>query len=1695
MRPGRSLVWLLLALFPLVSVQGQGEEGETAPLCHEMAPLPAPAHRTWPGWPSTGVRPWLLILVHYSDQTEYTPYSVEYYQNLMGNQYPGLDHYWREQSYGALSTAGSKVVGFYTLPHPRSHYAALSVPLDAILDDGIAIAAADATRTFRFPDYFGLAVAVSDDREAIYGAGGGITVAPCTLDGVAKAYANACIPWVPDLFVLAHEFGHGFDLRHSSNMGTTRNPWDFMGGGLYHRSGEAVALPLGTIAWNKDFSGWIPASRKCIVTPGTTRTIQLERLAQPVNSTSYLMAQVFQSGVTTRYYTVEARRFAGYDQGSPLQSTVPGEGVVLYDVDMSTPYESPWVTPKLVQIHGSPNVYAQGTFMVPGDTFADAASGFSLSVDSQTATGYTVTITSDGEALPWVVTNTNDKGAGSLRNAVDWANLFPGTTVRFAIGSGAQTIRPASALPAITANGTFIDGTTQPGYAGKPLIEISGDRVSGNASGLGISAANCVLKGLAINRFTVIGVRVYGASATGNRIEGCYIGTNVDGGAAAANTYYGVLLAEGARNNVVGGTAAGAGNVISGNGSDGVAIADSGTSGNVIQGNSIGVDAAGTTRIANNRYGVAIGGGAQGNTVGGSALGAGNRISGNSLAGILVIGAGTNSNLIQGNFVGTNKAGTAAIANGWCAVLIEAGAKSNTIGGTAVGARNVLSGNTGEGVAIRHAGTDNNRVQGNYIGTDPTGSAALANGGPGVVLYGGPKGNTIGGTSAGQGNRIACNGQEGIRLHDAATTGNSARGNQVYSNGRLGINLVGGGESGAGVTANDSGDADTGPNNLQNCPTIISVVASGSGLAISGTLNSTPSRSFALDFFAGSTADASGYGEGELYLGSTTVSTDAGGSASFRYTATGSLFGKVFTATATDTTTGDTSEFSQAFAGPADPLASLTLNPSNVPGGTSALGTVTLSSPAPAGGVSVSLSSSAVGVANVAGPVQVAAGSSTGTFVVVTSPVSITLNVTITAGYGGSTRTATLAVQPPALVGLALDTNSVVGSTTTGGTVTLSAPAPYGGLAVGLSSDTPAKASVPATVIVPSGQTSAHFTITTGSVTASTPVVIRATRAGTTLSATLTLLPGTSRPDLLIKKGSDPDTAYAIAGTYQTAPAGAQVVSQEVAPATTATCQVKVVNAGTTNRSFVLRAAEAAGVSGWAVSYRVGATDISAALRSASGYTTPALAPGECLVVTVEATPAADVPGGTSLSVTLKVFLDATDTTVRDAVQAVATVSRPDLLVKTAAEATFAGDGLYQEAPAGAQVCRQVVPPAVKASYQVCLQNESGTARTFVLRAAETGSGWYVSYKVGTADFTTRVHSAAGFTTPTVPANGSLVVDVALTSLNSLPAGATKSATLRVFLNGSDTPVRDAVQAVAVVDRPRPDLLVKRGGEPDSAYASNNVYLPRPAGDQIERQTVVPGTAAVYHVKVQNDGYQARTYVLKAVETATAGWNVAYRLGGEEVSAQVKSTAGAATPEIAGGGQIVLTVEVTPGPAVLPNLRASVALNAFLDSADTTVRDAVQAVTTAGVLDKPDLMIKKASEASYLGDGLYQAVPAGAQVLSQAARATMSARTTVRVQNDGNTSRAFLVKALESDEAGWTTRYRYGATNITAQVKGAGWTTPVLTRCTGSTFLTVDLKPLAGTTGQKRAMLRVFLNGTDTVARDAVQAVAAAGLP
>jgi hypothetical protein len=405
------------------------------------------------------------------------------------------------------------------------------------------------------------------------------------------------------------------------------------------------------------------------------------------------------------------------------------------------------------------------------------------------------------------------------------------------------------------------------------------------------------------------GVNISGTGTKSNKVLHNFIGTNL-GGTAAVPNIAGVQVFNGAQKNTIGGTNASSRNIISGNTFQGLTISGAGTNSNTVAGNYIGLNKNGTSAIPNNSAGISIFLGAQANTIGGTAAGSRNVISGNVNQGITISDSGTNLNKVLNNYIGTNAAGTAAIANSFSGMDIFTGASSNIIG--AAGQGNLISGNANYGIAISGTGTSSQSVQGNFIGTNAAATAALPNAFSGIILFNGTQNNLIGNPTTGAGNVIAFNTFAGIDVFDSATTGNDFNANAIYSNGALGINLVGGSENGFGVTANDSQDPDTGPNQLQNYPVLTSA---NSSAVIVGSLNSVPSKSYRIDFYSSPASDPSGFGEGQSWIGATTVTTDGLGNASinvdFPVTLTS---GAKVTATATNTGTGaaGTSEFSAA---------------------------------------------------------------------------------------------------------------------------------------------------------------------------------------------------------------------------------------------------------------------------------------------------------------------------------------------------------------------------------------------------------------------------------------------------------------------------------------------------------------------------------------------------------------------------------------------------------------------------------------------------------------------------------------------------------------------------------------------------------------------------------------------------------------
>lgn len=483
-----------------------------------------------------------------------------------------------------------------------------------------------------------------------------------------------------------------------------------------------------------------------------------------------------------------------------------------------------------------------------------------------------------------------DSGSGNTiggTNAGD-RNLISGNAV---VGID---IESSSSANKILGNfiGTDVNGTTAlANIVGIQLTSSSGNTIGGTSP----SARNIISGNKNSNNTAGVGVYMI-SGASGNLVEGNYIGTSAAGTLAIPNVD---AISINGPNNTIGGTSgttpggacSGACNVLSGNTNNGVTLSGNSATGNTILGNFIGTNANGNGAIPNQEDGVLIAD-SDNNTVGGTTAAARNLISGNIQIGV-ELGLSASGNIVEGNFIGTNTSGNAAIHNGHGAgigegVLIDGTATNNTIGGTAAGAGNLISGNIGMGVQI-FPGANGNQIWGNLIGTNVSGTGALGNTTHGIGIH--SSRNLIGGTQAGAPNVVAFNGGQGVGV--AAGTRNAIRANSIKANGSIGISLSSGG------------------NNSQSAPALTSVASSGGSVTIQGTLKSAANTIFNLDFFANVSCDSSGAGEGQTFLGTANVTTNASGSATVNVSfGTAVPAGYAVTATATDPN-GNTSAFSQ----------------------------------------------------------------------------------------------------------------------------------------------------------------------------------------------------------------------------------------------------------------------------------------------------------------------------------------------------------------------------------------------------------------------------------------------------------------------------------------------------------------------------------------------------------------------------------------------------------------------------------------------------------------------------------------------------------------------------------------------------------------------------------------------------------------
>lgn len=329
-----------------------------------------------------GHQPWVSILCKFADYS-IEPENLAYFQGMYSAAYPGLDHYWREQSFDKVDLIGSNAYGWYTLPYNRSHYVPASgyMDWDAAANDCTAVAEADVY----FPNFVGINLMFNADLDG-YAWGGSWYLC---LDGVCKIWR---MTWEPpwgygNIGVIGHETGHGFGLPHSSgDYGLTYdNAWDVMSdvwsngdrGGVDDTYGT---LGQHTIAFHKNILEWIDSDHMVVLTTGTKQTVALERIAQPVTDDA-LGVKVLINNSENTFYMIEARRFIGYD------SWLPGDAVIIHHVDVGRDNPA-----HVVDIDRDGDTGDEGAMWLPGETFVDTVSGIRISVDAITATGFIVTI-------------------------------------------------------------------------------------------------------------------------------------------------------------------------------------------------------------------------------------------------------------------------------------------------------------------------------------------------------------------------------------------------------------------------------------------------------------------------------------------------------------------------------------------------------------------------------------------------------------------------------------------------------------------------------------------------------------------------------------------------------------------------------------------------------------------------------------------------------------------------------------------------------------------------------------------------------------------------------------------------------------------------------------------------------------------------------------------------------------------------------------------------------------------------------------------------------------------------------------------------------------------------------------------------------------------------------------------------------
>lgn len=545
--------------------------------------------------------------------------------------------------------------------------------------------------------------------------------------------------------------------------------------------------------------------------------------------------------------------------------------------------------------------------------------------------------------------------------------------------------------------------------------------------------------------------------------------------------------------------------------------------------------------------------------------------------------------------------------------------------------------------------------------------------------------------------------------------------------------------------------------------------------------------------------------------------------------------------------------------------------------------------------------------------------------------------------------------------------------------------------------------------------------------------------------------PVTRQPDSWVKNSADPNPSGYIGNNiyeYPT-PSGSQTKAQTVNPGSTAIYHIRLTNDGTATDSFRITGPSAP--ANWTYTYYdalTGGTNITAAVTG-SGWNSGAITTSGYKEIRVEVTPAASVPGGTSqnVDVTSTSINDATKHDVVRATTTTASARQPDNHIKLTSEAAtlYVGDNIYNT-DGTSQTKSMYVDQLQAASYTIRIQNDGNASDNITVTGTAGNASFTVAYfdaASGGTNITSSV-TGSGWATGSLAAGATKEIRVEVTPTASAAVGSTYNV-LVTSTSASDNTKRDAVKATTTVINHKPDNHIKNSSEVASAYAGDDVYN-TDGTNQTKSQNVDPSATVVYHIRIQNDGNYSEAYTVTGTGNGTsshASWTVRYYdalSGGNEITASVTGS-GWSTATLDPEATVEMRCEVTPNAGAWGGESYDVLVTSTAPGYGS-VKDAVKATTTVNGYYQPDNLVKRASESSYMGDGIYNADGTD-QTASYITNYWKTVIFNIRIENDSNMVDAYNVTGPGSS-GGWTVQYFdavAGGTDITTDITGAGWST------------------------------------------------------